>query len=188
MAVAEVDGRQSWDRRPGETSPAWAAFVVYRDMGGQRSTAKVQQERGYRVRRHVDKWSGEHDWVARAAAWDAHLDAANQVAQLDLRRILAEELLGEGGEHFRQVAQRHRELATRGAAQTISDAMAAIKAYYDRTVGPVPKRHIIATEDDVASLVRDLFVLAATEIQDPDAQARLAESWRQYVEGRGAGD
>lgn len=65
--MAELD---PWDRQPGETSKAYEAFSIYRDMGAQRTVRSVAE--------HLNKsgtliagWSGKHDWVARAAAFDS---------------------------------------------------------------------------------------------------------------------
>lgn len=63
-----------WDRRDDETSPAWEAFCVYRDMGGKRSTGKTQQTLG-KSKRMIDAWSSRHDWVERCRAFDRHMDA-----------------------------------------------------------------------------------------------------------------
>lgn len=62
-----------WDRQPGESDPAWAAFVVYRDMGLDRSTAKVRENVG-KSQRLIEGWSSRHSWVMRVQAWDADQD------------------------------------------------------------------------------------------------------------------
>lgn len=168
-----------WDRRPGETSPAWAAFVVYRDMGAERSTARVAQELG-KSKTLADRWSGANEWVARAAAWDAHLDAASQAAQLDLRRILAEELVGGDGRHFRDVAAMLRTIARAGDVQ-------AMKEYLNRTVGTVPKELNIGTRQDLEALISALMSVVVRETADDDLAQRIARGLADELERRSAG-
>ncbi len=67
----------SWDRLPKETSPAWEAFRLYRDMGPERSLAKVAKECN-KDSTLMARWSGRHKWVNRCADWDSHLDMIAQ--------------------------------------------------------------------------------------------------------------
>lgn len=71
-----------WERREGETDPAWAAFIAYRDMGLDRSTAKVSRQVG-KNKGLMDRWSSRHGWVERVAAWDAERDRVKREAELD---------------------------------------------------------------------------------------------------------
>jgi hypothetical protein len=97
---------QPWERQPGETTPAWHAFVTYRDLGFHRSILKTQHAleaakpaatkkrpastkpatkpptRQHR-HGHLTDWSVKHRWVERAAAWDAELDRRNIEAKLN---------------------------------------------------------------------------------------------------------
>ena len=60
-----------WERRKGESPQAWAAFQAHRDMRvGERSARKVAKAIG-RSDTLTSRWCATHDWVARAAAWDA---------------------------------------------------------------------------------------------------------------------
>ena len=63
-----------YDRQPNETDKSWAAFCVYRDMGRDRSLAKLQQERGDKGDKNIQsilfKWSVKHSWVKRCSAFD----------------------------------------------------------------------------------------------------------------------
>ena len=82
-----------WERirdtsaRNGETTSAFSAFALYRDMGATRSTAKVARESG-KHKSLMDRWSSRWGWVARVAAYDAYIDQqrvkANQRAILDM--------------------------------------------------------------------------------------------------------
>lgn len=64
-----------WERRENETNKAYDVFCVYRDMGAQRSLAKATQALGKPAGYvgQLERWSSQHDWVARAEAYDAHL-------------------------------------------------------------------------------------------------------------------
>lgn len=173
-------GANPWDRQAGETPPAFAAFQAYRDLPpGDRSSVKVREKLGLRTDRHLEKWRSKHEWVARAAAWDAHLDAASQAAQLDLRRILAEELIGGDGQHFREVAAMLRTIARAGDVQ-------AMKEYLNRTVGTVPKELNIGTRQDLEALISALMSVVVRETADDDLAQRIARGLADELERRSA--
>lgn len=71
----------SWDRQPKESTPAYAAFVVYRDMGSERTLERVRVHFGKKSERQYEEWSSQHAWVERVAAYEAHLDRIAQDAR-----------------------------------------------------------------------------------------------------------
>lgn len=79
-----------YEQQPRESSPAFRAFAIYRDLGAARSLAAAYAS--YSGAKpgiapgHWNAWSGKHRWVERAAAYDAHLDA-------ELRRAREREML-----------------------------------------------------------------------------------------------
>lgn len=70
---AENVAPELWERQTTESSKAFEAFVVYRDMGVNRSIRKAAQNLNKAVTT-LAEWSTKHDWVKRAAAWDAEQD------------------------------------------------------------------------------------------------------------------
>jgi hypothetical protein len=65
----------AWERQPGESDKAYAAFATYRDLGPERSLRAVAEHlygvrAGYGVRT-VEKWSSRHGWVDRVIALEA---------------------------------------------------------------------------------------------------------------------
>jgi hypothetical protein len=64
---------EPWERRQGEGARAFEAFAMYRDMGTERSLAKVGVNLGKSVKL-MERWSATHRWVARAAAWEDEKD------------------------------------------------------------------------------------------------------------------
>lgn len=64
---------QAWERQPEETPKAYEAFCAYRDMGSDRTLAKVGEQLG-KSDALMERWSAKYDWVRRAAAWDDELD------------------------------------------------------------------------------------------------------------------
>jgi Mg-chelatase subunit ChlI len=70
----------TWDRRSNETSKAYAAFTIYRDMGPERSIALVAEE----CRKNIslmNRWSQRHQWVSRVHDYEAHLEKVAQASR-----------------------------------------------------------------------------------------------------------
>ena len=84
LAIPE---REPWERQPGETLRAFAAFKLFRDLGRSRSIAEAARLLGifYSV---AQKWSSKREWKTRCAAWDAHRDQEDQNA-LAVERVEA---------------------------------------------------------------------------------------------------
>lgn len=90
--MAKVD---PWELQEGESTKAFEAFCVYRDLGINRSIAKAGESLG-KSQALLEGWSSKHSWVDRAAAWDAEQD-----------RILRQEQLKE----IKKMRKRHADLA-----------------------------------------------------------------------------
>lgn len=72
-----------WERRRDEGARAFEAFAYYRDLGPQRSLAKVRQNLGKTPAylRQIETWSSRHAWVERATRWDEEQDRLHREAQ-----------------------------------------------------------------------------------------------------------
>ena len=65
-----------WDQQDGESAKAWAAFIVYRSMGPNR-TLRAAAAAAAELSPSLNTWKGWANrgaWRARAAAWDAAAD------------------------------------------------------------------------------------------------------------------
>ncbi len=84
-----------WERRPGESRQAFAAFTAYRAMDrGQRSIRDLAAQLG-KQRTLLARWSSRWGWQARVAAWDATLEQAADEATRDRLRAEALKLRDE---------------------------------------------------------------------------------------------
>ncbi|MCL6611189.1 MAG: hypothetical protein K6T66_06590 [Peptococcaceae bacterium] len=64
-----------WERQPGESSKAYAAFCVYRDLGPERSLEKALQNLSKkRAKWQLWQWSSKYNWVARCQAYDDYIE------------------------------------------------------------------------------------------------------------------
>ena len=93
---AEMLPYESWERLNGETSLAYAAFCVFRDLGAERNIRKAVEtaqlcsgetdnsklEKRYRVWRN---WSSQFRWLERAAGYDRNVE---QMKQTELRKTI----------------------------------------------------------------------------------------------------
>jgi len=95
-AKADMLPFESWERINGETSKAYDAFCVYRDLGAERTIRmaveakekdKTKQEGRYRTWRN---YSMQFRWRERAADYDKYLE---KLKQTELRKTI--ELQGE---------------------------------------------------------------------------------------------
>ena len=65
--------RKPWERLPDESTEAYEAFKVYRDMEGKRSQNRVGEKLG-KSDTLMSRWSADYDWVKRAQAWDDEVE------------------------------------------------------------------------------------------------------------------
>ena len=74
----DTDKRLAWERQKGESSRAFEAFGIYRDMGPGRSTQKVAGKlaKSWTI---IRRWATQWNWVVRATQYDDHLDAEFRV-------------------------------------------------------------------------------------------------------------
>lgn len=72
------EARLTWEKREDETSKAFAAFVVYRDLGPGRSYDKAYRAAKGQNKRQASgrwrEWAAKFDWLKRAQDYDAHID------------------------------------------------------------------------------------------------------------------
>lgn len=85
--AAPLDPPNVWERLPGETPRAYAAFVAYRELGPTRSVRKLVQSGDERASntRQLQMWSAEHAWPARAAAYDDQV--AREAYEADVEAV-----------------------------------------------------------------------------------------------------
>jgi hypothetical protein len=85
---------ESWERLPGESSAAYAAFCGYRDFGAERNIRKAadmaekdegKREKRYRVWRN---WAAAFRWRERAADFDRYTE---KLKLTELRKTIEEQ-------------------------------------------------------------------------------------------------
>lgn len=78
---------QPWDRQKGEGARAFEAFLVYLQMGPERSVRAVAQKlsKSYTL---AGRWSSTYHWVERCRAWDNYLQQeAKKAAAAEVRNM-----------------------------------------------------------------------------------------------------
>lgn len=83
----------SWGPLPDETARSYLAFARYRDLGPLRTLRRAagvfysptgtETAPSEAQLRQFKTWSGAGHWVARAEAWDLHLDEVSRVRQVE---------------------------------------------------------------------------------------------------------
>lgn len=74
MAKRKAKFVELWERQPGESPKAFAAFCAYRDMNPYlRTQQRVATEKNISLS-SIANWSVVHDWMKRVEAWDDEMD------------------------------------------------------------------------------------------------------------------
>ena len=88
-----------WEKQVGENSKPYAAFCAYRDMGANRSFAKIvpvlygelENVKSTVKIRQISKWSVKHTWVKRAEAYDVYLETTERLENEKAIKKMAKE-------------------------------------------------------------------------------------------------
>ena len=159
----------SWDRQKDESEQAYAAFLIYRDMGANRSTEKVRQECG-KNKRLIERWSSRWKWVERCRAWDNQL-------QKEAKKAAADEL--------RKMYQRHVKIAMQlqnVAIMSLVETKPADIAPKD-LVAFIKVATAIERESRIAELETARTEAAAHGAEEPATLAdAINEAWRRRSE------
>lgn len=100
-----------WERQPGESSRAYAAFCIYRDLGPERSLEKVRQMLDKpRTRKWLGEWSVKYKWVERAQAYDDYIEQKKRKEQEKAILEMAERHARIAMAFQQKVVERLREL------------------------------------------------------------------------------
>lgn len=78
---------QPWERQKGESARAFEAFLVYLQMGPDRSIQAVSHKLAKSIPL-IKRWSSDNNWVERCRAWDNYLQQeAKKAAVAEVRRM-----------------------------------------------------------------------------------------------------
>lgn len=80
--------REPWARQPGETSRAYSAFSIYRDLGPRHRSLRETARRYYQDKTRtkpvqIGVWSSKNNWVERCRQYDEFLDEQRRQEALD---------------------------------------------------------------------------------------------------------
>jgi hypothetical protein len=88
---------QPWERQPRESPKAFAAYLVYQDLGPTRTLIAVARKLG-KNRSLIYRWGEHHAWIARAYAWDVtrarEEEALSRQAREEMMRRLIKDAEG----------------------------------------------------------------------------------------------
>lgn len=153
MSTAGTAAALSWEPQAGESAKAYDAFRIYAQLPApERSIDKawegyagVSLAKGARAPGYFARWSREHGWTRRAAAWDAERARRLREAEAEVER-----------EAIKDMRKRHVTLAM--SLQAIaSEDLARIRAKQGRTRSTDPNKPAdpVLSAYQLARLLRD---------------------------------
>lgn len=117
--VLAEDGRDLWDRQPGESVKRWNQFTVFRDLGRTRTLKRVA-ERLNITHRTAQQYSHTFRWATRCEAFDRHMDEQWVAAIQERQRRMVQD-------HLKLAASFH-EKATEAITSLIGQNLNATEA------------------------------------------------------------
>ncbi|MFF9265869.1 hypothetical protein [Streptomyces longwoodensis] len=184
ITLAE-DGRDLWDRQPGESAKRWGQFCVYRDLGRTRTLKRVA-ERLNVTHRTAQQYAHSFRWSTRAEAFDRHMDEQWVAAIQERQRRMVQDHLKLAAEFHGKamdaitslVGQNLNATETVRVATAYSQLIRFALGEPDQNVsitgrggGPVRFSHVPATEDalraELDEAIRHLARKHATTGVDP---------------------
>ena len=83
---------EAWERQPGESAVAYAAFRAYLDLGPTRTLIAVARQLG-KNRSLIYRWGEHHAWQTRAYVWDITRAREEEVLSRHAREEMVQRLL-----------------------------------------------------------------------------------------------
>lgn len=123
-----------WECQENETPKAYEAFCSYRNMGPDRSIVKIGQKLG-KNKATLEKWSRQHNWVKRAAAWDLEQDRVVRESQI---------------EEIKKMRQRHTQLAMK----MLDEAERMLELISDRDIKAADISRMVETASKLERISR----------------------------------
>lgn len=155
-----------YDKLPDESSKAYEAFAIYRDMGTERSIEKAWKrysQSDKRVPGYIGDWARNFNWVIRAAAYDEYVDA-------QARKVLEREAIKRRADMLKRHALLGKVLQQKSAAyldkhgiDKSSDAISAAKigTEMERKAEGLPEYMMEVVNADDSELARQYHTLLA---------------------------
>ena len=163
-----METSKKWDRLPTESTKAYEAFSIYRDMGRERSLSKVA-ERLQKSDTLMGRWSRNFDWVERAACWDDEQD-----------RIEREIAQREQAQAIKNMRKRHAEIAN----AMLIKAAKALKRLPEDEIKPQDVSRMV----DVASKLERISRGDVGEVVEERDGGTAAPSVTFYMPDNGRGE
>ncbi len=157
---------QPWERLRDESAPAFEAFVIYRDMGPERSLAKVARQLG-KSTTLVEKWSARDHWVNRVTAWEAEQDRIWLAQQVASRR--------EVGRRQLRIANAMQAQLVQALSRLDLTTLSARDLAYWLDISTKVQRQAIGLGEQVAHTGAEGGPIALQTLSPAEAQARLRE-------------
>jgi hypothetical protein len=181
----ETPQRQPWERLPTETSSAFTAFTLYRDMGRERSLDKVGLELSKKAKSrkrartgHICVWARDNRWVERARAYDEwRSEESRKIEEIVLLRE-QEEAAG-----YRREMRRRNKWVAEQVHQRIQSFLIGEDGQpraLDATQTKALRELVLAAEKLGAVELRGLYGLEPTIGAGQDMPAEMAEAWERF--------
>jgi len=170
-----------WERLKAkkESSKAYEAFCIYRDLGQTRSCEQVSKEVAKNAH-HIRRWSSRYNWVERAAAYDDYI-AEKQRKKYEAQLGRIKDKITDTGEAVLKKTTEEMLSDKPGAYAATERFTAVVNALWkvhglDKT--KIEHSGEVKTDAKLSNL-RETLMSALT----PEERAKLAAKWMELADG-----
>ena len=175
--------RNPWDRQTDESSIAFEAFQIFRDLGPSRSLTAAHKALGRRRYATLRDWRQRFRWDDRIMAWEMHLDRDRQREVEERRRKTDEDIAEIGRSMLEKVKQRMLlldaehigDLTIWEAARLYRDAVHSIRLVEGQSTEVVDVIDEADVDREIRRLVAELAARGEAAATPPASESEILD-------------
>lgn len=161
------EGEKTWERQPGESEKAYEAFVIYRDLGIDRTITAVANELS-KSRQLIERWKSKYNWSERVRMYDNELEKQAMAKAVKERRAMTERHIKIAMQMQKKALEALKELNEKNMSpRDIKEyiKLATELERLNRIDSTLKNEGEVRTESEIKTNTLDLSILSDNELE-----------------------
>ena len=156
-----------WERQAGESEKAFEAFIVYRDLGQDRTITAVGKQLA-KSRNLIDRWKEKYNWSERVRMYDNELEKQAMAKAVKERRAMTERHIKIAMQMQKKALEALQALNKKDMSpRDIKDyiKLATELERLNRTDSTIKNEGSVGAESEIKTNTLDLSILSDNELE-----------------------